>query len=134
MSIIYKYDTSIPYVHKEQYDIINNIEVSCEICDTAKITNSCNKCGSGVCDDNICCLKFPHKYNTTFIVCATCVEQIEKKLIPLIDIGKLKLLKSKIKNNKTTRSPRSSSISSSSSESFVSSDELINDSKLESTI
>lgn len=86
----------------------------CDMCDAANITESCNKCSSGVCDDNICSLKFPDRGETIFVVCATCVEEIDKKLIPLIDMGKLRLLKKNIRTNRTSRSPRSLSISSTS--------------------
>jgi hypothetical protein len=134
MSIIYRYGTSIESA--EQPGLRRNRTSSdfarrytppgsrvydpCDMCDAANITESCNKCCRGVCDDNICSLKFPDRGETTFIVCATCVEEINKKLIPLIDLGKLRLLKKTISTNRTSRSPRSSSVSSTST---ISSDE-----------
>ena len=125
MSIIYRYGNTVLPSHDKDCTNRKRVHDPCEMCDAANVTDSCDKCGSGVCDDNICRLNFPHKHNTRYIVCATCVEQIDKKLIPLIDLGKLKMLKLKIKNNCTSRSPRSSSIASS-SESSISSDEWIN--------
>ena len=103
MSIIYKYTDSL-----EIYPYRRRVHDPCDMCDAANITESCNKCGHGVCDDNLCSLKFPDRGETIFVVCATCVEEINKKLIPLIDLGKLKLLKKHIRNNSTSRSPRSS--------------------------
>ena len=130
MSIVYRYGNSVGDRHyknpldynQEQYSR-NKIHDPCDMCYEANTTNTCNKCGTGVCDHTTCRLKFPHKYNTEYIVCATCAEEIDKKLVPLIDLGKLSLLKSKIKNNTTTRSPRSSSRSSS-SESSISLEQL----------
>lgn len=92
------------------------------MCDAANVIDTCNKCGSGVCDDKICSLDFPHWHDTTLIICASCVEKINKKLIPLIDLGKLQLLKAKIKNNATTSSVRTPSRSSGSS---ISSEETV---------
>ena len=123
MSIVYRYGNSVEPIdchynpldhnHKQSYNG-KKIYDPCYMCDEANTTDTCDKCGSGVCDDTTCRLMFPHKYNTTYIVCATCAGEIDKKLVPLIDLGKLTLLKSKIKNNCTARSPRSSSRSSSS--------------------
>jgi hypothetical protein len=125
MSIIYRYGNHPIHDVGEQSSHSRRIHTPCDICDAANMTSQCDKCGCGVCDDNICRLNFPHRYNTTYIICATCVEAIDKKLIPLIDLGKLQLLKTKIRNNSTTWSPRSSSISSS-SESSISSGEWSN--------
>jgi len=123
MSIIYRYGTSLERISPPGRGVYD----PCDMCDAANITESCNKCCRGVCNDNICSLKFPDRGETTFIVCATCVEEIDKKLIPLIDLGKLKLLKKHIRTNSTSRSPRSSSRSprslSVSSTSTISSDE-----------
>ena len=46
------------------------------MCDAANVIDTCNKCGSGVCDDKICSLDFPHWHDTTLIICASCVEKI----------------------------------------------------------
>jgi hypothetical protein len=106
MSIIYRYGTSLQR-YSPSSSPSSRVYDPCDMCDAANITESCNKCCRGVCDDNICSLKFPDRGETTFIVCATCVEEIDKKLIPLIDLGKLKLLKKHIRTNSTSRSPRS---------------------------
>jgi len=124
MSTIYRFGTpTIPeYV---THSIRNNkIYDPCEMCDAANVIDTCNKCGSGVCDDKICSLDFPHWHDTTLIICASCVEKINKKLIPLIDLGKLQLLKAKIKNNATTSSVRTHSRSRSSGSS-ISSEETV---------
>jgi hypothetical protein len=117
MSIIYRYGTTLESVEQP---FSNRVYDPCDMCDAANITESCNKCCRGVCNDNICSLKFPDRGETIFIVCAMCVDEIDKKLIPLIDLGKLRVLKGKIRTNSTSRSPRSSSISSTST---ISSDE-----------
>lgn len=111
MSIIYRYGTSL---ERNSHPPGSRVYDPCDMCDANNITESCNKCCRGVCNDNICSLKFPDRGETTFIVCATCVEEIDKKLIPLIDLGKLKLLKKHIRTNHMSRSPRSSSFSSTS--------------------
>lgn len=132
MSIVYRYGNSVEPIKNYYYNPLDThnqsyngkkIDDPCYMCDEANTTDTCDKCGNGVCDDTTCRLKFPHKYNTNYIVCATCAEEIDKKLVPLIDLAKLTLLKSKIKNNRTARSPRSSSRSSS-SESTISIEQL----------
>lgn len=74
----------------------------CDICEEQKkYINCCDRCGSGVCYN--CCMSFPHQYDTLFIVCNNCSAEIEKKFKPnlSIDLGKLRLLKQRIKKNKT---------------------------------
>ena len=69
----------------------------CDNCKTNIPQHSCDKCGNGICDDEECSMKFPHYSNTTFCVCRSCVDKISMKLVLLIDLGKLKLLKEKIR-------------------------------------
>jgi len=74
----------------------------CEICEEEKKhINCCDRCGTGTCFD--CCLSFPHQYDTLFVICNNCSAEIEKKFKPnlSIDLGKLRLLKQRIKKNKT---------------------------------
>jgi len=73
----------------------------CEICKKKKLINCCNRCGDGICYN--CCLSFPHEYDTVFNICFKCSEEIEKQFTPtlVIDREKLKLLKQRIKKNRT---------------------------------
>jgi hypothetical protein len=71
-------------------------EEMCNECNTTTIIHTCNKCGNGVCSSPICGWIFPHKYQTNYIICNSCAETINQKLIVLIDYGKLSLLKRKI--------------------------------------
>ena len=64
--------------------------------------------GNSICDDEECSMKFPHYYNTTFFVCMSCADTISLKLILQIDLGKLKLLKNKIRTGTTCNSVCSS--------------------------
>jgi hypothetical protein len=74
----------------------------CNECKSERIEETCNRCGEGVCMDDKCCEKFPHYYDTKFIICRDCATEIEKKLHILEDYENkmcmdLKLLKIKIK-------------------------------------
>lgn len=71
----------------------------CEYCEENKVIEVCNKCGEGVCGNEMCCIKFPHYYNSNYIICQGCDTKINEKLIVLIDYNKLKLIKEKIRNN-----------------------------------
>ena len=81
---------------------------TCGICDLNKSFYNCNKCGNCICDNEECCLIFPHYYNTLYYVCKNCFERISLKLILQIDLGKIELLKNKIRNGTTYSSPCSS--------------------------
>lgn len=73
----------------------------CDICEQKNTINCCDKCGNGICYN--CCLAFPHHYDTLFVICNKCSDEIGRKFSPnlIIDVSKLKLLKQKIKKNKT---------------------------------
>lgn len=76
----------------------------CETCGLAEMTECCDKCGDGVCNNHDkCCMVFPHYHNTTYVVCMQCVGIIDEKLIPLIDLGKLQLLKQRISEGTSPR-------------------------------
>lgn len=87
----------------------------CESCEINTPQYSCNKCGNGICDDEDCAMKFPHHSNTTYFVCMGCVDTISRRLIIQIDLGKLKLLKEKIRTGTTCNSVCSSRTTSRSS-------------------
>jgi hypothetical protein len=87
----------------------------CESCQLNTPQYSCNKCGNGICDDVECSMKFPHYSNTTYFVCMSCADTISLNLVLLIDLGKLKLLKEKIRTGSTCNSACSSRTTSRSS-------------------
>ena len=87
----------------------------CESCEINTPQYSCNKCGNGICDDAECSMKFPHHSNTTYFVCMGCADAISVKLVLLIDLGKLELLKEKIRSGTTCNSVCSSRTTSRSS-------------------
>jgi hypothetical protein len=74
----------------------------CEVCEETEIEINCNKCASGVCRNEQCCVVFPHHKNTEFVVCNECKEIIDKKL-QKIDLGKITLLKRKIATHTTIK-------------------------------
>lgn len=91
----------------------------CNECYNALLIDCCNKCGNGICDSESCCVIFPDKYNKQYYICRNCFDDISKNLHLLIDMGKIELLKTKIKEEKTNKhlsiKRRLSSTSSSSS-------------------
>lgn len=97
------------------YDGYDDGDDICDICDTNTPQYNCNKCGNSICDDEECSMKFPHYSNTTFFVCMSCADTISLNLVLLIDLGKLKLLKEKIRTGTTCNSACSSRTTSRSS-------------------
>jgi hypothetical protein len=73
-------------------------EDACCECSEIRVQECCNKCGSGVCLRVSCCQVFPHYNKNMYIICNTCVSNVEKKLRPVssIDHHDLRLLKTKI--------------------------------------
>ena len=69
-------------------------EDMCNECNIASVTHCCNKCGNGVCSKNDCEYEvdivmnakkfklrmdeFPHRGQTNYIICDTCVEMIDQ--------------------------------------------------------
>ena len=86
----------------------NDDDDTCDICKTSTVQYNCNKCANSICGESECCLIFPHYCNTTYFVCSECVDEISQNLILQIDLGKLVLLKEKIRAGTTTNSPCSS--------------------------
>lgn len=91
---------------------------TCQMCETNIPLYNCNKCGECICDDDTCSMKFPHYSNTTYFVCVNCVNVISLKLVLQIDLGKLELLKEKIRTGTTCNSVCSSRTTSISSYSY----------------
>jgi len=85
--------TSIYEVEKEDV---------CCACNIGDINECCNKCGDGVCVGETCSVVFPHRGNTTFVICRSCCDAIDKQLTVLLDDDKLRILKHKIAT-RTTR-------------------------------
>jgi len=94
------------------YDELDDV---CESCEINTPQYSCNKCGNGICEDEECSMQFPHYSNTTYFVCKRCVDTISLKLVLQIDLGKLELLKEKIRTGTTCNSVCSSRANSRSS-------------------
>lgn len=105
-SVISSYVSRYGEVYKDDF---------CDICETKQPPYNCNKCGNSICGRTQCCMTFPHYYKTTYFVCKNCVDKISLKLVVQIDLGKLKLLKEKIRTGSTYSSvcsSRATSISS----------------------
>tara|TARA_Y100000389_G_scaffold68689_1_gene65202 strand:+ start:1418 stop:1840 length:423 start_codon:yes stop_codon:yes gene_type:complete len=103
----------------------------CNECHNALLVDSCNKCGNGICESESCSIIFPDKYNKQYYICRHCFDDISKNLHLLIDMGKIELIKTKIKEEKTNKhlsiQRRNSSCSNSSSMiSSISSDSINN--------
>ena len=75
----------------------------CNECHNNLIVNCCNKCANGVCDNDTCSMVFPDKFNKKYFICKQCVDDINKDLHLLIDMGKIELLKKKIKEETTKK-------------------------------
>ena len=68
----------------------------CNECNDENAILSCDKCGNGLCRNTNCCEIFPHYFNTEFIICRDCCNQVEKKIKVYVDKKDLTLLKNKI--------------------------------------
>ena len=87
----------------EKYISLYGLDNVCGRCTGALISNTCDKCGEGICAKESCGLTFPEKYNTTYVLCMGCVDYVSKDLHLLIDMGKIEPLKEKIKMEKTVQ-------------------------------
>lgn len=90
------------YSKELRYNLYGDIDLDiCNECTLCKVNDSCNKCGEGVCISTQCCELFPHYSNTTFVICRSCVTNIDNKLQVLFNYNDrdmhLQLLKIKIK-------------------------------------
>ena len=56
-------------------------EDDCSICNLKSVSETCDKCGDGVCSQSQCYLSFPYKNNTNYILCVDCFNRIDNKLI-----------------------------------------------------
>lgn len=68
----------------------------CNECENYHPSYCCNKCANSICSNDKCRWLFPHYNQTNYVICASCVEEIDKNLTLLIDYSKLVLLKKKI--------------------------------------
>jgi hypothetical protein len=87
----------------EKYISLYGLDNVCGRCTGALISNTCDKCGEGICAKESCGLTFPEKYNTTYVLCMDCIDYVSKDLHLLIDMGKIEPLKEKIKMEKTVQ-------------------------------
>ena len=92
-----------------RYIALHGNDDVCTSCSAALVVDGCKRCGDGVCGNDACCLSFPDRNQTTFIVCNTCSYKIDKKLKLVIDMGKIELLKQKIQQSTTIKQRRSNS-------------------------
>ena len=92
-------------MNKRNSFIINNEDVCCT-CNTGSIQECCDKCGDGVCLDDICCAVFPHYRDTIYVICRSCYDVIDRQLTVLIDDDKLRVLKHKIATRTTRKHSR----------------------------
>jgi len=97
------------------YDDYDDYDDCCEECQVNTSLYNCNKCARSICDAAECCVTFPHYYNTTYFICNGCFDEISLKLTLQIDLGKLELLKEKIRTGTTCNSVCSSRANSRSS-------------------
>ena len=95
------------YSYDEMYNYNKDDDV-CEICEISTPQYNCNRCATSICGGADCCITFPHYCNTTYFVCMSCANTISQKLILQIDLGKLVLLKEKIRTGTTSNSVCSS--------------------------
>ena len=70
----------------------------CNECEDYHPSYCCDKCANSICSNDKCSWLFPHYNRTNYVICASCVEEIDKKLTLLVDYSKLVLLKKKIHN------------------------------------
>ena len=103
----YKRYYSKNYENYENYDIYDSDD-NCEVCEKNYPRYNCNTCAKSICGEDKCCITFPHYHNTTYFVCTSCTDAISLKLILQIDLGKLILLKEKIRTGTTCNSVCSS--------------------------
>lgn len=104
-----------------RYGVYAGYDEWVDVCDSCEINipqYSCNKCGNSICEAEDCSMQFPHYSNTTYFVCKYCVDTISLKLVLQIDLGKLELLKEKIRTGTTCNSVCSSRTTSRSSNSI----------------
>lgn len=85
-----------PYQKVTPTGLLHNNDEKCYECYDANIVECCNKCGTGVCNNESCSWLFPSYNKTNFALCNYCFKTIDKKLTPLVDYSKLQLLKKKI--------------------------------------
>jgi hypothetical protein len=75
-------------------------DIVCEMCLVYPSTSQCNRCGESVCEvGDKCCMVFPHYNTDTFVVCSSCVQDVEKKFRPYIE--QISTLKWKIRTGRT---------------------------------
>ena len=75
----------------------------CNECHNSFLVDCCNKCGNGICDSECCSMIFPDKFGQKYFICMQCVDDINKDLHLLIDMGKIELIKTKIKEETTVK-------------------------------
>jgi hypothetical protein len=80
------------------YDTYTNLypwDTCCE-CDKKFVKKKCNNCGFGICKQKQCSFQFAQYNNPDMVICKTCYDEIDEKLVPSINYNQLRLLKKKI--------------------------------------
>jgi len=76
---------------------------TCNECEDNNISDSCDKCGNGVCKQSKCQWTFPHKFNTTKVICNGCFNKIENKLLNYDHLLIYKFLKNNVCKRRISR-------------------------------
>ena len=85
---------------QEYFRLLDSFDI-CVECNKQKYQECCDKCGNAVCLNKCCSEVFPHYYDSLFVVCRTCNDEISSRLKIQINHQDLELLKNKIKLGKT---------------------------------
>jgi hypothetical protein len=89
----------VPTRRGASFDCIGNKE-TCSECELERISYECDKCGNGVCKRKQCHWSFPHKFNTTKVICKGCFDNISNKLINYDHLIIYKFLKKNVRKRR----------------------------------
>jgi len=84
------------------FDSIRDYKEICNECDVEQGLNACNKCGNSVCKQKKCSWIFPHKYNSTFVICNGCFKDIDYKLLNYDHLLIYKFLKKNMRKRRVS--------------------------------
>ena len=85
---------------QDYFRLLDSFDI-CVECNKQKYQECCDRCGNAVCFNKSCCEVFPHYFNSLFVVCRSCNDEISSKFKIQINHNELDLLKHKIKLGKT---------------------------------
>ena len=85
------------YHTKEYYMYNNNNSLDmCVECDEKFIRNICNNCGFGICKRKQCSFQYEQYNKPDVVICKSCYDEIDEKLVLSVNYNQLRLLKKKI--------------------------------------